>query len=210
MIAETYQLSHGAEISPSSTPTSSPFASRKAILPVNLVVPLSTRRRVRFCEENNKIYASPHGAEMDVGELWYNAVDYHSFKKLNIKYARFLLSREKWESHTTWFDVLRKEYQQCCNATTNEDLASLCEASIGKRRFLPGYVGMNAWMIAAVYKDRQRRRARMYDRVYRLQNCGQLDDSTRAERIGFACREISRPCRLFAFHTARLHFMSRS
>lgn len=203
----SYQLSQEMELSssPSSIITTSSHFSRKAI-PVHPVLP--NCRRVHFCEKRNETYESPHSnGKVDCRALWYKAEDFQAFKKLNVKYARFLLAREKELSQKSWFDVLRKEYQQCCEAMTLEDLTSLCDTSIANRGFLPGYVGMNPLMIASIHKDRQRRRAQLYDVVQNSQqNYTDLNDLQRAERIGHVCREISRPSRLFAFHTARLHF----
>ena len=203
----TYPLSQEMELSssPSSIITTSSHFSRKAF-PVHPVPP--TCRRVHFCEERNETYESPRSnGKIDRGALWYKAEDFQAFKKLNVKYARFLLAREKEQNQTSWFDVLRKEYQECCDVMTLEDLENLCDTSIVNRGFLPGYIGMNALMIASIHKDRQRRRAWLYDIVQNVQqNVTHLNDLQRAEIIGHVCSEISRPSRLFAFHTARLHF----
>ena len=206
---ERYPLTQPLAPPPSSARTKSRFA-RKPI--PNNIIP---SRRVRFCEERNTIHESPHENLTECKKLWYQAADFHAFKKMNVSYAHFLLRQEKRNNdRVSWFAMLRQDYKQCLHVMNQEDLLALLEASSDRERaFLPGYVGMNHLVISVLHKDRLRRRAWVHNAVHYWQNSLHLqhdDDTKRAEMICKASCEISRPSRLFAHHTARLQLTSPS
>ena len=136
-------------------------------------------------------------------DVWYHNNELRDFKQHVKILARFVSRRER-EQRTqqpgpTWSSCLYKAYQTCHKVKTVKDCQKLV-VSAADCPVHASVVGLEKWALPAIYPIRMHVRRSLQATVLRHQQHS-VDDPTALRK---ACREITRPNRLFAFYIGRM------
>eukprot|EP00527_Entomoneis_sp_CCMP2396_P009901 CAMPEP_0198138464 /NCGR_PEP_ID=MMETSP1443-20131203/1877_1 /TAXON_ID=186043 /ORGANISM="Entomoneis sp., Strain CCMP2396" /LENGTH=225 /DNA_ID=CAMNT_0043800255 /DNA_START=56 /DNA_END=733 /DNA_ORIENTATION=+ len=171
----------------------------------------SPSHRVHFNLSENASYDNKQIFKEDCAEHWYRRSDFQAFKSSTIISARDVVFFDRdfsggWESYR---NVIERVYETCVESdmeTTQvdeDDYDSFVRwVSIKKNR-----IGLERLVVRSLGKDKIARRRGIVATVLDIQRDFLQEKGLSKERqeeiLSFACREISRPSRLFAMHLGK-------
>lgn len=167
-----------------------------AALKHRLNVPV--KRRVRFCEDKNQVYATPGDHAYVVHDRWYTRKELYMCRA-ETRCLALLAGDSNRESESvagaSWPNCLQQQYLSfcACQGEVNQEVITPtvppCEVSV---------VGLERRVLAhTVARDKQDRRRRLLQNFYMIYDTV-VDPETRAYLIAQASAETTLPSRRYA------------
>ena len=167
----------------------------------------SSRRSVRFCEDDNEYYTNTQMREEEIHELWFSSDELQIFKSSTACLARKVL-RSNSEDTQAWVQSLLNAYQDLAEASTVDDLQDILENSTDLPSISCNLWGLEKWILRPVVHEKMARRAYMLHIIRECQENTTSSQASKNKLLRKASREVSRPSRLFAHHVAMMAYNS--
>lgn len=157
--------------------------------------PVKNSRKVRFAVEHNVYHEDVLDGE-ERKNLWYGNSEVIAYKARTTTLVKRVLSNEK-NDREAWAKSLRRAYQGFCTAENVDEVEYIMSQTQTFMR--SSTTGLEKWAVKNMVNDRLRRRKLSWSTV-----SGMQESNASADEIRLACRDLSRPSRLFAHHIAMM------
>ena len=162
------------------------------------MIPLAPeRRRVQFCEDQNRTYESELDEDMKL--YWFSDEDIAKFKRDAQVQGRLIASRATQDpASNSWYTALSTAHQCLHNEDKASSLRQLLEVSLSENPVDPYNIGLEKWVLPGHKSTRIRVRESVYAEVQKWQANRNLSAEERARQIARTCRTLSRSSKHFA------------